>query len=130
MCEKPPLAASVTAGTALPRKDLSNGLTGLMAPQAPNEPAVSSSFTGSGYASQGAPIDLAKMAEQAQISPQQLLAAAQHLAAQQQQQQQQQLSAMSGFGVTPTMPAASTQPVTNPGNGLDAFGGMSQAALS
>lgn len=117
MCEKPPLTASVTAGTALPRRDSgdkNSSLGGLMSLQAPSEPAVSSlSSTGGGY---GTGVDVAKLAEQANISPQQLLAAAQHLAAQQQQPTQ------SGYAPTQAAPTA--------GNGLDALGGMSQAALN
>jgi len=118
MCEKPPLAASVTAGTALPRRDSgdkNNDVMALMSLQAPTQPAVSSlSSTGGGYSSQTSAVDVAQLAAQANISPQQLLAAAQQLAAQQQQQQQQTLQ-----------PA-----VFNGGSGLDTLGGMSQAALN
>lgn len=135
MCEKPPLAASVAAGTAVPRRDLGDsdgGLLGLMGgtsgvssspamPQALSQP--------SGYPG----VDVAKLAAEAKISPEQLLAAAQQLAAQQQQQQgllpQQpaQMAASPGFAAPFTMPGAAP---AQPSDALDNLAAFSQQQAS
>lgn len=123
MCEMPPLPASVAAGTALPRQTpTDNSLMGLMdvgsgspksqglmsssgsLAQAFSQPAPAPALGGGGYSNMAG--DVSKMAAQAGISPEQLLAAAQQLAAQQ-QQAQPPLAGMSGLAAGPTMPAMS-----------------------
>jgi len=111
MCEKPPLPASVAAGTAMPRSDA--GLMDLMdtggsQSQAFNQLAGPSAPGSGGYPNPGLAGDAAKLAAQAGM-PEQLLAAAQQLAAQQQQQQQPQFASMS-TGLAAASPPTAANP--------------------